>query len=111
MKTIKELQEIVHSIALQKKWYDKDHPRSIGDCIALMHSELSEALEEYRSGRFIDEVYYSGDKPLGFPIELADCIIRILDFCEFHNINLEEAINTKNIYNQTRPDRHGGKKI
>lgn len=45
-------------------------------------TELSEAMEAYRSGQPIDE-------------EIADTIIRIFDFCGFYKIDLEEEIEKK----------------
>ncbi len=97
-----------------KGWNSKvEHNSDVGDRIALMHSELSEALEEYRNGKDITDVYYdtfNSDKPEGFPIELADCIIRILDFCAANNIDIEKAIEIKMEYNETRSFRHGGKR-
>jgi NTP pyrophosphatase (non-canonical NTP hydrolase) len=93
-------------------WHDSE--RSIGDLICLMHSELSEALEEHRNGRTPTEVYYNDnkpDKPEGIPVELADCVIRIFDFCGLHGINLEEVLKIKMEYNKTRPYRHGNKKV
>ena len=93
-------------------WHDQE--RSIGDLICLMHSELSEALEEPRNGKSPTEVYYNDakpDKPEGIPVELADCVIRIFDFCGLHGIDLEEILRIKMEYNATRPYRHGGKHI
>lgn len=93
-------------------WHDEN--RTIGDLIALMHSELSEALEEYRNGHLPTEVYFNENKPNkpeGIPVELADCIIRIFDFCGLYNINLEEVLKIKMQYNKSRPYRHGGKKV
>jgi NTP pyrophosphatase (non-canonical NTP hydrolase) len=63
-------------------------------------SELSEALEEYRVvGRH-----------LYFDCELADCIIRILDYCYFAGIDIEKAIALKHEYNKGRLHKHSGKK-
>lgn len=94
--------------AESKGWADQ---RSFGDLIALMHSELSEALEEYRNGHALDEVYFNDGKPEGVPVELADVIIRILNFCGQYNVDMEEALRVKMAYNETRPFRHGGKKL
>lgn len=55
-------------------------------------------------------IYCPANKPEGIPIELADCIIRILDYCGKEGIDIEEAIKIKHEYNLTRPYRHGGKK-
>ena len=109
---IDEYVKISYNNAVEKGWHEQE--RSVGDLIALMHSELSEALEEYRNGHDTTEVYYNPDKPKkpeGIPIELADCVIRIFDFCGKYGIDLEEALNEKIIYNKSRPHRHGGKKV
>ena len=53
--------------------------------------------------------YEDGDKPCGIPSELADVVIRILDFCESKNIDLESIIIEKMKYNESRPYKHGNK--
>ena len=98
--------------AKEKGWHDKQ--RTIGDLICLMHSELSEALEEHRNGRSPDEIYFNDskpDKPEGIPIGLADCVVRIFDFCGLYGIDLEHALRIKMDYNTSRPYRHGDKKV
>jgi NTP pyrophosphatase (non-canonical NTP hydrolase) len=95
--------------ARSKGWHDDE--RTFGEYISLVHSELSEALEDYRSGRGVNELYYEEDKPCGIPVELADVLIRIFDFCGLYDIDLQNAIDIKMKYNKTRSHRHGGKKI
>lgn len=82
--------------------------RNKAEMLALMHSELSEALEELRHGHKPDEVYFlSTGKPEGVPIELADLLIRVFDFCAGFNVNLGQAILVKMEYNKKREQMHG----
>lgn len=95
-------------------WHDI--PRTFGDRVALIHSELSEALEEFRDGQAFGAIHYKDcgadpPKPCGVAIELADAIIRIAELCQAESIPLEKALAVKLEYNRTRPYRHGGKTL
>lgn len=106
---LQALVDEAHRNAVDKGWYDI--PRSFGEAVALIHSEVSEALEDYRNGYAITEIYFEGDKPCGIPVEFADVLVRIFDVCGEYDIDLEHALATKMAYNRTRPKRHGGKVI
>jgi len=108
--TLTELAEKIHATAREKGWWEGE--RNFGECIALCHSELSEAFEEYRKfGMDSNMMIYIGrdGKPEGIAVELADLLIRVLDMCEGFKIPLDHAIFVKLAYNATRPYRHGGK--
>ncbi|MEW9106792.1 hypothetical protein [Paenibacillus sp.] len=95
MKTINELVKEAHQNAVNKGWWEEE--RTYGELIALVHSEVSEALEDYRiPGRKPTDVWYefkckdgrvlkqsimasNEHKPCGIPSELADICIRIFD--------------------------------
>lgn len=101
-----------HDTATEKGWWDSPD-RNIPELLALIHSEVSEALEAYRDVGIeqLDKVWYenSDTKPEGFVIELADVLIRIADLCGEFKLDMESALTEKMTFNKTRPYRHGNK--
>lgn len=106
---MKELQREVHQLSKNNGWWVDADVRIVPEKLCLIHSEISEALEEYRFGNINDVYYGENGKPEGLGIELADAVIRTLDLCEYLGLDLEELIKEKHRYNSTRSYRHGGK--
>ncbi len=107
---IKEWQKELYNTAKSKGWYDAEVKQSTDvERIMLMVTELAEAVEEIRGNK--EAVYVKDGKPEGIATELADCVIRVMDYFEHKGWDLEEVIKQKNDYNKTRPYRHGGKTI
>jgi NTP pyrophosphatase (non-canonical NTP hydrolase) len=74
--------------------------RNKGEQIALIHSELSEALEGVRKNKADDHLPHRRSEE----VEMADAIIRILDYCAGHGLDLQGAFDEKMAYNATRAD-------
>lgn len=107
---MREIQKEVHELAVDNGWWEGADVRIVPEKLALIHSEISEALEEYRDGQ-LDHTYYreSDGKPEGFAVELADAIIRIFDLAEWLGFDMDEYVRLKHDFNKSRPFRHGGK--
>jgi NTP pyrophosphatase (non-canonical NTP hydrolase) len=118
--TINELAEHLHGIARSKGFYDVDDAvlREVVDydtrqqikialeqaSFARMHSELSEAVEAIRHGNPMSE------KIIGYTHveeEIADAIIRLLDYSAAQKFDIGGAIVAKSEYNEGREYLHG----
>lgn len=120
------MQGAAHDNAINKGWWDeRNHIMLIsqsaspshglfaenavkGLSIALIHSELSEALENIRHGCPPDDKVpeFTGEEA-----ELADVIIRIWDHSERFKLRVAEAIIAKMEYNRGRSFKHGNKTV
>lgn len=93
-----------HQTAREHGWHEEE--RNDGECLALIHSEVSEALQALRAGNPRDK---HCPEFSALEVELADTIIRIMDYAGLRNLDIAGAILAKMEYNQTRPHKHGKK--
>lgn len=96
----------INQTAIDKGWWKGD--RNDGEMIALMHSELSECLEALRHGNPPDSHI---PEFKGSEAELADVVIRIMDYSAAKGLRVAEAIIAKSEYNKGREYKHGGKEF
>ena len=123
--TIESIMDAAHENAKSHGFWE--HPLEFGTQMALVHSEISEALEADRKGHYADNgaieyalellernvgmfntIFESRIKNTAGD-ELADAIIRICDTSKARGIDLGKHIRLKMAYNSTRPYKHGKK--
>jgi hypothetical protein len=109
MKTIRELQKEIHELAKAKGWYD-GRTREPLEYHMLFVSEIAEATESVRMSE-PEFCFSANDKPCGEAAEIADAIIRMLDYAEFRGWDMQKIIELKHEYNKGRSYRHGGKAV
>jgi NTP pyrophosphatase (non-canonical NTP hydrolase) len=112
----------IHENNIKKGFFEGE--KNIGEMLALIHSEVSEALEADRKDRYTEvlptSVYRWVDNDKfkesfeehikdSFQDELADIFIRVLDLAAFKNVDLEGHVKAKMRYNSLREYKHGKK--
>ena len=124
MEDFNEMQKAVHKNAVEKGFWEGDF--NVAEKLALIHSEVSEALEADRSNNYtarhsdiggintiksIDMFKHSFENEIkdSFEDELADIVIRVMDLAEKKGVMLDEHIKAKHRFNTTRERKHGKK--
>jgi len=103
--TIDSLQKLIresYSNAVEHGFHNDEF--NFGEKIALIHAELSEALEAKRENSQSTGKIGNFDH---ITEELADACIRIFDLAERMGLPLAPAIIAKQKYNRSRPYKHG----
>lgn len=73
---------------------------------ALVASELGEATDGIRKALKDDHMPHRSMEVC----EMADVILRVMDYCAFYKLPVAEVLVEKMEYNASRPHRHGDKK-
>ena len=111
---LNELAEEIYQNNKEKGFWDNE--RNVGEMLMLVTSELGEAMEAHRKGRFANlEAYEEFSENFEdaikdtFEDEIADSVIRLLDMCGGLGIDIDTHVRLKLEYNKTRERLHGKK--
>lgn len=107
IKTFTGLQREAHLRAVESGWWIEYHAGDatlrkhfIAGKIALVHREVSEALEGFRKNKMDEHLPHRKS----IEVEFGDAIIRMFDLADELGLDLEGAIIEKMAYNSIRPD-------
>lgn len=110
-KGLNELADGIYQDNKAKGFWDSE--RNVGEMLMLVTSELGEAMEAHRKGRFADIAAFEETSDFKahvkdtFEDEIADAIIRLFDLAGGLGIDIEKHIKHKLAYNKTREKLHG----
>ena len=111
----KEMSEAIHKNNVEKGFWPRLNVDEVMIKLALIHSEVSEAVEALRDAGSLEEAVKfktqttkdGHQKPECMATELSDICIRTFDLAYALGLDLEELIEIKHQYNLTRPHKHG----
>lgn len=133
---MKELQQKIHTWAIQKGHWDdietileqvttddRDTVKGmvIAQKLALIHSEVTEILGGHRKDKWAKKKEYENDENWvpkisyeeyikdSVEAEIAGTIIRLLDLAEYLGVDTQWYIDKEMEYNETRPYKHNKK--
>lgn len=97
--------EQFHKLSLAAGWYNDPATgapivRNRGEMLALIHSEISEALEGERKNKMDDHLPHRKNAE----VELADAVIRIFDYAGYCGYDVIGAMVEKALFNSRRAD-------
>ena len=116
---LRRIQRTIHESCVEAGWYSdletgKPIERNTGEVLMLMVTELAEAMEGHRKNLMDSHLPHRKN----MEVELADCVIRILDTAHSLGMDVAGAMQEKFEYNQVRADHKienrrgvGGKKV
>lgn len=121
--SLEDMEQEVFEVNVANGWWEDR--RSVGDDVALLHTEVSEIFEAFREFGTADAtgdkcetdsygVHLHGEKPCkpeGIGSECADVLIRLLDTVRRWELDLRYETERKLAFNRTRGHKHGGKRI
>ena len=99
----------VHATNVEHGFFEGTNPKNhneIGHRLLLVTTEVAECFEGIRKGLGNDEhcPEFSNEE-----IEIADAMIRLMDYASWRGLRLGRAIVAKARFNEGRPYKHGKK--